>query len=230
MCRYSTPLIMLVALLSGCASRTSGPTYEQVPDALTPGIFWEETRALIPEGFELREVYSTGVELTKVSEGFRSQLYNDAAGFCTIGYGHLVKKSGCDGTEKPEFRNGISEPRGEEILVVDMNWAKYAVMDYVSAELTQGQYAALVDFVFNVGSGNFKQSTLLRKVNGEQHDQVPFQLRRWVKAGGKVWPGLVTRREREIDLYLEDTAIPRLLPPPEEELPAIDIRLGEVGS
>lgn len=48
-----------------------------------------------------------------------------------------------------------------------------------------------------------------------------------MRAGGEVWPGLVTRREKEIDLYLEGTAIPRLLPQAGEELPAIDIRLGE---
>lgn len=217
----------LVSLLSGCAQE-NGQEYEQVSDALTPGIFLEETRALIPEGTVLTEVYPKGIELTKVSEGFRGKLYNDAAGYCTIGYGHLIKKQSCDGTEDQEFRSGITEPRGEEILVVDMDWAKYSVMNSVSVDLTKGQYAALVDFVFNVGSGNFKKSTLLKEVNAEKHDKVPFQFRRWVRAGGEVWQGLVTRREREIDLYLEDTAIPRLLPQAGEELPEIDIRVGEV--
>lgn len=230
MYRVSTIIIFSFALviqLSGCAQKNV-QEFEQVSDALTPGIFLEETRAVIPEGTVLNEVYSAGIELTKVSEGFRNKLYNDAAGYCTIGYGHLIKKQSCDGTEKQEFRLGITELRGEEVLVVDMNWAKYSVMNVVSIDLTQGQYAALVDFVFNVGSGNFKRSTLLRKVNAGQHGNVPFQLRRWVRAGGKVWQGLVTRRESEIDLYLEDTAIPRLLPQAGEELPAIDIREGEV--
>jgi len=235
MYRASTSIIICFALffqLSGCAQKAQkiDQEFEQVSDALTPGIFLDEMRALIPEGTVLREVYPPGVKLTKVSEGFRGKLYNDAAGFCTIGYGHLIYKQPCDGTEKQEFRLGITEPRGEEILIDDMNWAKYSVMNSVSVDLTQGQYAALVDFVFNVGSGNFKRSTLLKKVNAQQHDNVPLQLRRWVRAGGKVWPGLVTRREREIDLYLEGTAIPRLLPRAGEELPMIDIRLGEDGS
>lgn len=231
---YRTSVIFIISfalvfLLPGCAQE-NGQEYEQVPDALTPGIFLEETRALIPEGTVLTEVYPKGIELTKVSEGFRGKLYNDAAGYCTIGFGHLIKKQSCDGTEDREFRSGITEPRGEEILVVDMDWAKYSVMNSVSVDLTKGQYAALVDFVFNVGSGNFNKSTLLKKVNAEQHDKVPFQFRRWVRAGGEVWQGLVTRREREIDLYLEDTAIPRLLPQAGEELPEIDIRVGEVSS
>ncbi|MCP5243102.1 MAG: lysozyme [Burkholderiales bacterium] len=216
----------LVIQLSGCAQLQQQPV-EQISDALTPGIFLDETRALIPEGVELREVYPPGIELTKVSEGFRSKLYNDAAGFCTIGYGHLIKKARCDGTEKPEFKSGITEQQGETLLIEDMDWAKYSVMQAVSVELTEGQYAALVDFVFNVGSGNFNKSTLLKKVNARQHAEVPAQFRRWIRAGGKVWQGLVTRREREIDLYLEGTAIPRLLPQAGEELPDIDIRKGE---
>ena len=230
MYRASTIIIFsftFVMQLSGCAQKNT-QEFERVSEALTPGIFLEETRAVIPAGTVLKEVYPAGIELTKTSEGFRNKLYNDAAGFCTIGYGHLIKKQSCDGTEKQVFRSGITELHGEEILVVDMNWAKYSVMNAVSVDLTQGQYAALVDFVFNVGSGNFRSSTLLRKVNAQQHDNVPFQLRRWVRAGGKVWPGLVTRRESEIDLYLQDTAIPRLVPQAGEELPPIDIRDGEV--
>ncbi len=232
MYRSSVSIIICFVLffqLSGCAQNVqkNDQEFEQVFDALTPGIFLDETRALIPEDMELREVYPAGIKLTKVSEGFRGRLYNDAAGYCTIGYGHLIYKQSCNGTEKQEFRLGITEPRGEEILVVDMNWAKYSVMNAISVDLTEGQYAALVDFVFNIGSGNFNKSTLLKKVNAEKHDEVPLQLRRWVRAGGEVWQGLVTRREKEIDLYLEGTAIPRLLPQAGEELPAIDIRLGE---
>lgn len=218
--------IAFVFLLSGCAQKKDHEV-EQFFDALTPGIFLEQTRALIPEGTVLKQVYPAGVELTKVSEGFRGYLYNDAAGFCTIGYGHLIKKQPCNNTEEQEFIRGISASRGEDILVVDMNWAKYSVMNAVSVDLTQGQYAALVDFVFNVGSGNFKKSTLLKKINSNQHNNVPFQLRRWVRAGGKVYQGLVTRRENEINLYLEGTTIPRLLQQAGEELPDIDIRIGE---
>ena len=217
----------LVIQLSGCAPNKDRK-FEQFSDALTVGILLEETRSAIPEDIVLKQVYPAGIDLTKISEGFRNNLYNDAAGFCTIGYGHLIYKQPCNNTEEPEFLNGISEPRGEEILVIDMNWAKYSVMNAVKVDLTEGQYAALVDFVFNVGSGNFNKSTLLKKINSGHHDNVPIQLRRWIRAGGRVFQGLVTRREKEIDLYLENTAIPRLLPRAGgEELLQIDIRLGE---
>ncbi len=223
--------LALVFQLAGCAQKRDHK-FEQVPDALTAGTFWERTltRAVIPADTVLKEVYQAGIDLTKVSEGFRRRLYNDAAGYCTIGYGHLIKKRSCNNTEDPEFRAGITEPRGEEILVVDMDWAKYSVMKAVSVELTEGQFAALVDFVFNVGSGNFSKSTLLKKVNSGHHDNVPYQLRRWVKAGGKTFQGLVTRREKEIDLYIEGTTIQRLLPQAGEELRAIDIRVGEISN
>lgn len=216
--------------LSGCTQKKD-LVIEQISDSLTPGIFWEEaqTRSLIPADMVLRPVYPAGIELTKMSEGFRNNLYNDAAGFCTIGYGHLIYKQPCNNTnpEEQEFINGITEFRGEEILIIDMNWAKYSVMKAVSVDLTPGQYAALVDFVFNVGSSNFRKSTLLKKINSGQHGHVPAQFKRWIRAGGKVFQGLVTRRENEIDLYLENTSIPRLLPRAGEELPDIDIRMGE---
>lgn len=58
--------------------------------------------------------------------------------------------------------------------------------------------AALIDFCYNLGSGNLSTSTLRKRVNSEQWGEVPEQLRRWVRANGKVLQGLVLRREDEI--------------------------------
>lgn len=228
--RVLVSVIFVVSVILGLtACGTLGERrFETYGNALTPGIYLEpETRAVIPEGFELRSVEPKGIDLTKVSEGFRNWLYNDAASYCTIGYGHLIKKASCDGSEPVEFRYGISEPHGEELLVEDMGWAQFTVMRMVDIDLTEGQYAALVDFVFNVGSGNFRNSTLLKVLNQRQLDGVPFQFRRWVKAGGRVWPGLETRREREIELFFDGVGIPRAAPEEDEDLSHIDIRIGE---
>ena len=103
---------VFIFLLSGCA-QNKDPEFENIVDALTVGILLEETRSLIPEGTVLRDVYQSGINLTKESEGFRNKLYNDAAGYCTIGYGHLIKLSSCNGTEDIKFRNKITEPQGE---------------------------------------------------------------------------------------------------------------------
>jgi lysozyme len=67
--------------------------------------------------------------------------------------------------------------------------------------LTDGQFDALVSFTFNLGSGALQRSTLRRKVNREEHDEVPEQFMRWVWAGGRKLRGLMRRREKELLLY-----------------------------
>jgi lysozyme len=180
-----------------------------------------------PRAAVLRAVYPPGLAVTKRSEGWVPRLYNDAARFCTIGYGHLVKKAPCDGTEPPSFLAGLTEPQGEMLLVEDMAQAQSIVMQSVTVPMLDGQYAALCDFVFNVGGSNFRSSTLLKVVNARQDGQVPGQFRRWVLAGGKVWAGLRTRREREIDLYFDGLPRPRAITPPGADVSPVDIRAGE---
>lgn len=196
-------------------------------DRLTPGILLESKDGVsLPKGIKPRPIHEKGIRLTKVSEGFMPRLYNDAASYCSIAYGHLVKKAPCDGQEPPEFRRGISEPRGDSLLVQDLRRAQLAVMGMVTTALSDGQYAALCDFTYNVGVGNLQKSTLLKAVNAGEHERVPFQLRRWIKVNGKESAALKTRREREIQLYFESSPIPKI-PPADEDLSVIDIRIGE---
>lgn len=225
-----TVFLAILGLTVGCeeAPEAEYPT----TDTLTPGIFLdtEAERAVLREGQQIRKVYDKGVDLTKESEGFRGRLYNDAANYCTIGYGHLIKLAPCDGNEASEFRAGISVPRGTEILRQDMEKAEIGIMALVDAELTDGQYAALCDFVFNVGTGNFRKSTLRKRVNASDFDRVPSEFRRWVYAGGRKLSGLAKRREKEIELFFEEIGVPRALPPADVDLSPIDIRSGEAGS
>jgi lysozyme len=234
--RYLTDLIFInfllaaLGLMAGCEKAPEADYPSQ--DTLTPGIFLDDEaeRAVLPAGVELRKAYDKGVDLTKESEGFRSRLYNDAADYCTVGYGHLIKLAPCDGNEPPEFRAGISVPQGTEILRLDMGKAERGIMTLVDADLTDGQYGALCDFVFNVGVGNFRASTLRRRVNARDFDRVPFEFRRWVYAGGRKLSGLAKRREKEISLFFEEIGVPRAIPPADVDLSPIDIRAGEAGS
>ena len=63
-----------------------------------------------------------------------------------------------------------------------------------------GRLAAIVDFTFNLGAGRLQTSTLRRCINAGNWDRVPQELRRWVRGGGRVLPGLVRRREAEVAL------------------------------
>lgn len=221
-CPTSQPCSGRPAVSSGTADEI-----EQLPEAYVPGILLESEEYF--DGSKaafLQPISAQGIKLTKVSEGFRSRLYNDAAGYCTIAYGHLVKKDRCAGTESPEFLAGVSEARGTELLGMDMGRAQRAVTALVKVPLTPGQYAALCDFTFNVGGGNLKASELLKAVNAGEHHRVPAQLRRWVKAGGQVLPGLQRRREGEIALYFDGQPVPKVAPLGEDTTP-LDIRTGQ---
>ena len=217
--------VLTAALLEqGCSS----PRYPE-EDALTPGIFLEaESRDAVPSGQEVLQVYAKGLEVTKLSEGFRSYLYNDVAHYCTIAYGHLVRHEPCSNFEPPDnFKRGLTEPEGEALLMKDMRGAERAVQASLTFRLTDGQFAALCDFVYNVGPTNFKTSRLLAVVNRGQFDQVPTQLRRWVRAGDREVEGLKTRRQREISLFFDGMPVPKAAPAFGEDTSSVDIRTGK---
>ena len=76
-----------------------------------------------------------------------------------------------------------------------------AVKDAVEVPISQSQFDALVSWTFNLGAGSLNSSTMLKKLNNREFDEVPSQIKRWNKAGGKVLQGLVRRREAEALLY-----------------------------
>ena len=140
-------------------------------------------------------------------EGSRARAYRDAGGKLTIGVGHLLTKSelasgkiSIQGQAVP-YAAGLSDKQILDLLGQDLVGAEQAVNDGVDVKLSQNQFDALVSFCFNVGRMAFKNSTLLRLLNQEKYDEVPTQLRRWVRCNGKVIQGLVSRREQEIELW-----------------------------
>lgn len=132
--------------------------------------------------------------LLKKFEGCKLKAYRCPANVCTIGYGHTSAAGA------PEVKDGmvITQERAEEILKVDILKYERAVEDLVKVELTQNQFDVLVDFAYNAGVGALKSSTLLKKVNAGKFDDVPAELMKWTKGGGKVLPGLVRRRQAAV--------------------------------
>jgi lysozyme len=146
------------------------------------------------------ELSTAGMMLLKKSEGFRNRVYLDVEGFPTIGYGHRL-------VHPETFPNGIGELQGMELLAGDVGDAEQAVARLVKVELTQGQFDALVDFVFNLGQGQLAESTLLKELNSGQDDAAGEQLLRWDHAGTQENAGLKARREAEFQLWREGNAV-----------------------
>jgi|SRR5271157_4066113 len=140
------------------------------------------------------QLSAAGLELLKSSEGFRNRVYLDVAGIPTIGYGHRILDS-------ESFPNGIEEAQGAELLARDVREAEQAVKRLVRVPLTQGQFDALVDFVFNLGPRRLAASTLLRDLNIGRYPAAADQLLRWDHAGVKESAGLRARREAEFHLW-----------------------------
>ena len=82
-------------------------------------------------------------------------------------------------------------------MAFDTSWASQTVNLYVTIALTQGEFDALVDFVFNLGGGSFEHSTLLVMVNQRNFAAAAAQFERWDHAGGQVVAGLLRRRLAE---------------------------------
>ena len=140
------------------------------------------------------ELSAAGLELIKRSEGFRARVYRDVEGIPTIGYGHRLVRN-------EAFEDGISEAQATAILYADVRGAEQAIARLVKVPLTQGQFDALVDFVFNLGQGRLAASSLLLELNSGRFAEAGEQLLRWDHAGAEVNAGLKARREAELRVW-----------------------------
>ncbi len=140
------------------------------------------------------QLSNAGLELIKISEGFRSHVYLDVAGLPTVGYGHKLQSH-------ESFPDGITEQQAGAILYHDVIDAEDAVLRLVKVPLTQGQFDALVDFTFNLGSGRLAASTLLVDLNAGKYDEAALQLLRWDHSGDTEVAALKARREAEYRLW-----------------------------
>lgn len=133
-----------------------------------------------------------GINLIKQFESLRLEAYRCPAGIWTIGYGHTA------GVRRGDR---IDERKAEQLLAEDLRQFE----DVVNREcpgINQNQFDALVSFTFNVGTGNFLKSTLLKCVKANPENvNIRYELSRWNKANGTVLSGLIRRRKAEADLY-----------------------------
>jgi lysozyme len=183
-----------------------------------PGL---RTKAAIPA--RRRRLSKRGAQLIAEFEAVKQRLYNDPAGHCTIGIGHLVHRGGCNGNEPAEFKRGITRDRAYQLLQADAGRMANAV-NALGVPLNQNQFDALVSFTYNLGPGWTVQKTGIRDaVRARRYKDVPHEMKKWVKANGQTLPGLVRRRNAEARLFMA-SATPA---PPPGPLPKV-IQPGDV--
>ncbi|QBQ73107.1 lysozyme [Nodularia phage vB_NspS-kac65v162] len=141
------------------------------------------------------------IDLIKEFEGFRSSAYLCPAGVPTIGYGTTIYPNGA----KVATQDTITRQEAEDFLEASVLQFSKAVNSEVNVKLNQNQFDALVSFVYNVGIGAFKSSTMLRLINANKISEAVDEFPKWDKAtvnGKKVsLTGLVRRREAERKLF-----------------------------
>jgi GH24 family phage-related lysozyme (muramidase) len=146
-----------------------------------------------------------GLNFIARHEAFMPRLYNDAVGFATIGYGHLVHRGavGTNAAAEAPFAQGILQAQALQLLNQDVAPHVQAVNNAVQQPVTQAQFDALVSFSFNVGAAGMRGSQLVQIINqgGYGPQQIANAFGLWIHGGGAVIPGLVNRRNAEANLF-----------------------------
>jgi lysozyme len=146
----------------------------------------------------VRDAMPVALEMVYRFEGLHLRPYLDPVGVPTIGLGTTHYPDGRRVTlaDRPVTR--------DEALVLARWYLRARCLPSVLRLCPQidtpGRLAALLDWAYNLGAGRLAASTLRRRINAGEWGAVPGELRRWVYAGGKKWPGLVRRREAEAAL------------------------------
>ena len=123
-----------------------------------------------------------------VHEGYRGEAYRDAVGIPTIGFGE---------TAGVKMGDKTTPIRSLVQLLDSTNRHADAIRKCIAVPLYQHEFDAYVSLSYNIGPGAFCQSTLVKKLNAGDYAGACEEIKRWNRAGGKVLPGLMKRREQE---------------------------------
>lgn len=144
------------------------------------------------------EINKAGKDLIKRFEGLKLKAYKCPAGLDTIGYGNTFYP---DGT-KVQPDDVITQERANELFDFIVEDFAKKIKPLIKQNISENNFSALVSFAYNVGIGNLKKSTLLKKVNANPKDpSISAEFMKWTRANDKVLNGLVRRREAEAKLY-----------------------------
>jgi len=146
------------------------------------------------------KVNAEGYALLKKFEGCRLKAYLCPAGVWTIGFGNTFYE---DGTKVKEG-DVITQQRADELAKFIVEQFATSIRAMIKQPLNENQFSACVSLAYNIGTGGFKKSSVLRKLNANPNDPtIADSFRLWNKGGGVILKGLVRRREAEIALYFK---------------------------
>lgn len=132
--------------------------------------------------------------IIKSFEGCKLVAYQDVRGIWTIGWGH---------TQGVHLGQTCTQAQADAWLESDLKEAAYELLQYSPGPFAPGAQDALTSFVFNLGIGNYRSSTLREYVDSQNWAAVKTELLKWTHSGGLVIAGLARRRQAESDLITE---------------------------
>lgn len=136
--------------------------------------------------------------LIKKFEGLKLHWYKCPAGKDTIGHGHVIQAS------ERHLYEPITQSVAESLLKVDVQYFAEKVTKLIKVGLTDSELAAIISFVYNIGVGAFKTSTMLKLINNGDKTQACFEFSKWVYVKGKKSKGLINRRVSEAKMFRGD--------------------------
>lgn len=141
----------------------------------------------------LMTISQKGIDLIKGFEGYKLFAYRDSVGVPTIGYGHV---------KDVKMGMSITQKQAEEFLKSDIKPIE-RILNGMGINYTQNQFDALVSWIFNLGEGNFKKSTMYKNIVARKSDiEITDQMVKWHNAGSKPLTGLKRRRVAEANMFL----------------------------
>lgn len=137
-----------------------------------------------------------GLEIIKSFENYSAKIYICPAGLRTIGFGHVLNNN--------ENISQLTYSQAEELLLQDLKPYEYILNYYNKTSLTQNQFDALISFSFNIGRRAFLTSRLFKYLQVKKFFQAANQFSRWIYCKGRILKGLVSRRQKEKELFVTE--------------------------
>ena len=180
---------------------SGGPLTKKQEDAADKLIAtaYADVTAMFGIATDEMHVSPSGIDLICNFEGKRLMAYDDGVGVWTIGFGTTIYPNGI----KVKKGDVCTEAQAKAYMAHDLKKFELAINNAVNVSLNQNQFDALVSLAYNIGTGAFSESTLVKKLNAGDYRGAANQFDVWVNAGGKRMQGLVNRRTKEKALFLK---------------------------